>query len=257
MRCILTDPSVHHVKGERGDNGHYAKFEDDLEDSIKRINAAGYNGNTFRIKIRTKSKTVQRLGPEATSDERAKELSKKKTLGHMFHKVGPQSISVDEIFVSNAYRERKQEYKKQMLEYGKLKKLKDQQEKGKALLQQSMNHPNKKFSSAELTALLKWKLGNEYKTRTQGIKVDELRKVWDTEKDQDMEDIDLPPPPLSPKVPGVDQTALGRSVKRKFTEAIAATANSDVVNEEDFNEIAGQFKQICDRRGLNLEQIQL
>ena len=68
-----------------------------------------YNGSVFQIKIREKV-TSSRLSREATREERAQELAKKMSLGHIFRKVGPTCLSVDEIFVSSELGEKQKDY---------------------------------------------------------------------------------------------------------------------------------------------------
>jgi hypothetical protein len=147
-----------------------------------------YNGSVFQIKIREKV-TSSRLSREATREERAQELAKKMSLGHIFRKVGPTCLSVDEIFVSSELGEKQKDYKKRLSAWSKLKAQKELELKAKLLLQQQEIQPTKRFTSAELATLLKWKTGQT----TQGMKVDELRSAWETAKLQDPpEDIILP-----------------------------------------------------------------
>jgi hypothetical protein len=251
-RCILQHRSVRHEKGERGDDGYFAKFEDDLQESIRAINAAGYTGSVFHIKIREKVAS-RRLSREATREERARELAKKMSLGHIFKKVGPQCLSVDEIFVSSELGENQKDFKKRLSEWTKLKAQKDLELKAKILLLQQETQPTKKFTSAELVTLLKWKTGKT----TQGMKVDELRNSWEIAKLQDSpEDIMLPEQPQPPALPAVNQTALGRTIKRKFNEVITAVeTTADAIDDDDFNTIAEQFNKNCERRGVRFASI--
>ena len=135
------------------------------------------------------------MSREATREERAQELAKKMSLGHIFRKVGPTCLSVDEIFVSSELGENQKEYKKRVAEWSKLKAQKDLELKAKLLLQQQEIQPTKKFTSAELATLLKWKTGQT----SQGLKVDELRSAWETAKLQESPaDIILPEQPQPP-----------------------------------------------------------
>ena len=154
----------------------------------------------------------------------------------------------DEIFVSSDLGENQKEYKKRVAEWSKLKAQKDLELKAKLFLQQQEIQPTKKFTSAELATLLKWKTGQT----SQGLKVDELRSAWETAKLQDSPaDIILPEQPQPPTLPTVDQTALGRTIKRKFNEVIASVETTvDAIDPEEFNEIASKFHKICERRGV-------
>ena len=140
------------------------------------------------------------------------------------------------------------------MEWSKLKAQKDLELKAKHLMQQEESQPTKRFTSAELCALLKWKTGKTF----QGLKVDELRNLWSSIKLQDSpEDIDLPPEPQPPTVPTVSQTALGRTIKRKFNEVIAAVESTgDAINDDDFNAITSNFKKLCERRGVSFNSIE-
>ena len=223
-----------------------------MKERIRKINAAGYNGSVFQIKIREKV-TSSRLSREATREERAQELAKKMSLGHIFRKVGPTCLSVDEIFVSSELGEKQKDYKKRLSAWSKLKAQKELELKAKLLLQQQEIQPTKRFTSAELATLLKWKTGQT----TQGMKVDELRSAWETAKLQDPpEDIILPEQPQPPTLPTVNQTALGRTIKRKFNEVVAAVeTTADAIDPDDFNAIANQFHKICERRGVRFSNI--
>jgi hypothetical protein len=79
---------------------------------------------------------------------------------------------------------------------------------------------------------LRWKLGDAYISTTSGMKAPQLKQLWEVWKDTEVADIDLSLPPLAPSVPEPGNTALGRTVKRKFDEAIMAGDN--VLNGEDF-----------------------
>jgi len=159
----------------------------------------------------------------------------------------------DEIFVSSDLGENQKDFKKRLSEWTKLKAQKDLELKAKFLLQQQETQPTKKFTSAELVTLLKWKTGKT----TQGMKVDELRNSWEIAKLQDSpEDIMLPEQPQPPALPAVNQTALGRTIKRKFNEVIAAVeTTADAIDDDDFNTIAEQFNKICERRGVRFANI--
>jgi hypothetical protein len=60
----------------------------------------------------------------------------------------------------------------------------------------------------------------------------------------------LPLQPQEPPIQAVSHTALGRTVKRKFEEAIAA--GGDVLSEEDLTELAAKFKVIAQQKGVQL-----
>ncbi len=52
-------------------------------------------------------------------------------------------------------------------------------------------------------------------------------------------------------VPAPNNTALGRTMKRKFEEAL--TAGDDLLNGEDFLELAEKFKCIAQQKGVTIE----
>jgi hypothetical protein len=82
------------------------------------------------------------------------------------------------------------------------------------------------------------------------MKAPQLKQLWEVWKDTEVADIDLPPPPLAPSVPEAGNTALGRTVKQKFDEAISA--GDDVLNEEDFLELAEKFQRIAQQKGITI-----
>ena len=89
------------------------------------------------------------------------------------------------------------------------------------------------------------------------MKVDELRNSWEIAKLQDSpEDIMLPEQPQPPALPAVNQTALGRTIKRKFNEVIAAVETTPNANDdEEFNMIVHQFNKICERHDVRFANI--
>ncbi len=86
--------------------------------------------------------------------------------------------------------------------------------------------------------LLRWKLGEAYSPTTSGMKAADLKQLWEVWKDMEVADIELHPAPAEP-------------VKRKFEEAI--TAGDNLLNGEDFLELAEKFKQIAQQKGVTIE----
>jgi len=64
--------------------------------------------------------------------------------------------------------------------------------------------------------LLKWKLGEAYSLLTSGMKIAQLKQLWEFWKDTEVPDIELPPAPVVLSVPEPNNTALGRTVKQKL-----------------------------------------
>jgi hypothetical protein len=81
-------------------------------------------------------------------------------------------------------------------------------------------------------------------------KAPQLKQLWEVWKDTEVADIDLPPPPLAPSVPEPGNTALGRTVKRKFDKAIMVGDN--LLNEEDFLELAEKYQRIAQQKGITI-----
>jgi hypothetical protein len=90
--------------------------------------------------------------------------------------------------------------------------------------------------------VLKWKLGDTYSSITKGMKANDLKLLFDQWRDIEVPEIHLPPQLQEPPIQSVTNTALGRTVKRKFEEAIAT--GGDVLSEEDFMEVVAIFKVI-------------
>jgi hypothetical protein len=82
------------------------------------------------------------------------------------------------------------------------------------------------------------------------MKAPQLKQLWEVWKGTEVADIDLPPPPLAPSVPEPGNTALGRSVKRKFDKAI--TAGDNVLSEEDFLELVEKIQHIAQQKGITI-----
>jgi len=100
--------------------------------------------------------------------------------------------------------------------------------------------------------LLRWKLGKGYSSTTSGMKVAQLKQLWEVWKDMEVVDIELPPAAVEPSVPGPNKTALcGTDVKQKFEEAI--TAGDNLLDGEDSLELAEKFECITQQKGVNIE----
>jgi hypothetical protein len=78
-----------------------------------------------------------------------------------------------------------------------------------------------------------------------------LKQLWKVWKDVEVADIELPPAPAEPSVPAQNNTALGRTVKQKFEEAL--TVGNNLLNAEDFLELAEKFKCIAQQKGVTIE----
>ncbi len=130
----------------------------------------------------------------------------------MFFTIGPTCLSTDEIFISKAYQVLQQEYIKEQAAYAKLVKLKEVEVKAKALL-------NKEWLVvADYKNLLRWKLGDEYSEATKNMRAEQLKQLWEAKKDIEINDIDLPPPPLPPAIPSAFETLLGEKVRKNLTK---------------------------------------
>ncbi len=95
--------------------------------------------------------------------------------------------------------------------------------------------------------MLQWKLGDEYSKITKGFKLAQLKELWETVKDSITLDIFVP---VEPADPGPNNTQLGRTIKRKFDEPMAA---GNVLDDNEFREIAATFRAVAAQKGLNLE----
>lgn len=148
------------------------------------------------------------------------------------------------MFQAMEYKELLAAHKKALAEYSVLQKNKAVQDKGKQTLLKE------RLLVDDYKHLLRWKLGDAYSSTTSGMKAPQLKQLWEVWKDTEVADIDLPPPPLAPSVPEPGNTALGRTVKRKFDEAI--TAGDNMLNEEDFLELAEKFQRIAQQKGITI-----
>jgi hypothetical protein len=100
--------------------------------------------------------------------------------------------------------------------------------------------------------MLRWNLGDDYSRRTKGLKVAQLKELWETVKDSTILDISLPDEPVEPAVPGPNNTQMGQTIKQKFDLAIAA---GSILNDDEFREIAVKFKAAAALKGINLEEV--
>ncbi len=57
---------------------------------------------------------------------------------------------------------------------------------------------------------------------------------------------------MEPSVPGPNNTQLGRIIKRKFDEAMAT---GNVLDDNEFREIAAKFRAVAAQKGLNLKEV--
>jgi hypothetical protein len=57
---------------------------------------------------------------------------------------------------------------------------------------------------------------------------------------------------VEPAVPGPNNTHLGKTIKWKFDEAMAA---GSVLDDNEFREIAAKFRAVAAQKGLNLEKV--
>ena len=61
----------------------------------------------------------------------------------------------------------------------------------------------------------------------------------------------LPPEPVAPLVPEPCNTALGRTVTKKFEEALAA--GETVLSDDDFKNLAAKLKEAVERKGITID----
>jgi hypothetical protein len=146
------------------------------------------------------------LPATATAKERVKELVNNGiSLSTIFHTTGPSCISKDERF-----KELLAQYKKSLAEYSVLEKKNGNEVKGKQMIVEEW------LLADDYKHLLKWKLGEAYSLLTSGMKIAQLKQLWEFWKDTEVPDIELPPAPVALSVPEPNNTALGRTVKQKL-----------------------------------------
>jgi hypothetical protein len=149
------------------------------------------------------------------------------------------------MFQAMEFKELLARHKKALSEYSVLEKKKGYEVKAKQLLLKE------RLLADDYRHLLRWKLREAYSSTTSGMKAADLKELWEVWKVMEVADIELPPAPAEPSVPAPNNTALGRTVKRKFEEAI--TAGDNLLNGEDFLELAEKFKQIAQQKGVTIE----
>ncbi len=98
---------------------------------------------------------------------------------------------------------------------------------------------------------MRWKLGEAYSSTTNGMKAADLKQLREVWKDVEVADIKLLPAPAEPSVPAPNNTALGRTVKQKFE--VALTAGDNLLNGEDFLELAEKFKCKAQQKRVTIE----
>jgi hypothetical protein len=136
-------------------------------------------------------------------------------------------------------------HKKSLSKYSVLEKKKGCEVKAKPLLLKEW------LLADDYRHLLRWKLREAYSSTTSGMKAADLKELWEVWKVMEVADIELPPALVEPSVPAPNNTALGRTVKRKFEEPI--TAGDNLPNGGDFLELAEKFKHIAQQKGVTIE----
>ncbi len=67
----------------------------------------------------------------------------------------------------------------------------------------------------------------------------------------EVNDIELPPPPLPPSIPTANETLLGEKVRKKIDEVIAAS--NKVRDHVDIREMASKLKFLAAEKGVQIE----
>ncbi len=98
--------------------------------------------------------------------------------------------------------------------------------------------------------MLKWKLGDAFSSTTKGMKTLDLKLLFDQWRDIEVPDRQLSLQPQDPPIQSVSHTALGRVIKQKFEDALAA--GGDALSEEDFMDLADKFKNLAEQKGVQL-----
>jgi len=101
--------------------------------ACKWLDEQGYNGKAFwiRANVRPTSLHENRISRDAPQEERIKAIvSNGISLSSLFHTIGPNCLSVDEIFLAFEYRERLRLHDIEKKEHLKITKQKEIEDKG-------------------------------------------------------------------------------------------------------------------------------
>jgi hypothetical protein len=207
----------------------------------------GLNGDVARKKPRKKSNSLlKRLSKSATEEERVNTIIKHGfSLSTLFHTLGPNTLSCDEIFVALEYKALLTSWEKKKKMWKALKEAFDLQEKAKAII--TLGKPDSSLLAKELEELVKWKVG---KDATKGKKKDALLQLWREQKDLPKPDILLSPEPSKPLIPGIHATELGRNVRNKVEAALKCGNN---LQDGDLLELTRQLNVACQQRGIEIQ----
>ena len=193
---------------------------------------------------RSSQQLLGRLLETATSEERVKAIvSSAINLSSLWHQLRGNCLSTDEMFKAMQYKEDLKKYEKDKEEWNKIQKKKMIEDKGRATLLKE------RFLVDDYKNVLKWKLSDTYSLITKGMKANDLKLLFEQWRDIEVPETHLPLQPQEPPIQAVSHTALGRTIKQKFEEAIAA--GGDMLSEVDFIELA-KFKVIAQQKGVQL-----
>ena len=223
-------------------------LEEDHEAACQALDRLGYNGDSLRVALRRRSENLlRRLPPEATREEKVKAVVQAGiNLSSLFYQVGPTCLSTDMIFQAFEYKELLAKYKLECDSFKRIQKKKECEIKGKMALAKT------RLTVKDYECLLRWKIGDEFVSVTKGFKLADYKKIWEDEwRDKLVEDNVLPPEPVAPLVPEPCNTALGRTVTKKFEEALAA--GETVLSDDDFKNLAAKLKEAVERKGITID----
>jgi hypothetical protein len=138
-------------------------------------------------------------------------------------------------------------YENEKKEYAKVLKAKSVEDKAKAVIALNKSTYNK----AEILAILRWKLGDEYNTH-KDKKVAELQLLLSAYENSNPADILLPPAPEEPSIPHIDETEVGRAKRQQFQMILQSSSGYD---NDELQQMANELLRLCVERGVELNSV--
>ena len=218
--------------------------------SCKWLDEHGFNGKALKINgnVRPRTLTNTRVPKDAPLEVRIKAMvASGISLSSLFYTIGPSCLSVDEIFIAFEYREREKQFNVEKREYEKVLKKKEIEDKAKSVLAQNKTT----YTKSELTAILKWRLGDNF-TEHRNKRISDLQLLFAQTATENPPEILLPPAPQEPSVPNVNDTELGRARRQQFQTLLQMSQQYD---NSQLQQLAAVIMGLCNDRGVEMNPV--
>ncbi len=218
--------------------------------SCKWLDEHGFNGKALKINGNVRPRTLTNTGvpKDAPLEVRIKaRVASGISLSSLFYTIGPSCLSVDEIFIAFEYREREKQFNVEKREYEKVLKKKEIEDKAKSVLAQNKTT----YTKSELTAILKWRLGDNF-TEHRNKRISDLQLLFAQTATENPPEILLPPAPQEPSVPNVNDTELGRARRQQFQTLLQTSQQYD---NSQLHQLAAVIMGLCNDRGVEMNPV--